>query len=38
MAWAFGLNVVWMTRPRSLLFAAQFRAARVRGALLTIGE
>ncbi len=37
LAWAVGLNVVW-TVAGATLFAAQFRAARVRGALLTIGE
>lgn len=37
LAWAFGLNLVWLAGA-ALLFAAQFRAARVRGALLTIGE
>ena len=37
MAWAIGLNIVWMICAGTL-FAAQFRVARVRGALLTIGE
>ena len=37
LAWAFGLNLVWLAAA-SWLFAAQFRAARVRGALLSIGE
>jgi len=37
MAWAVGLNVVW-TLAAALVFARQFRAARVRGALLSIGE
>jgi len=37
MAWALGLNVVWMAAA-TLLFARQFHAARVRGALLSIGE
>ena len=37
LAWAIGLNVVW-TLAGAALFAAQFQAARVRGALLTIGE
>ena len=37
LAAATALNVVWMTLA-ILLFAAQFRAARTRGALLTIGE
>ncbi|MCB8874387.1 ABC transporter permease [Acidisoma silvae] len=34
---AFGLNAVWLLLA-SLLFASQFRAARSRGALITIGE
>jgi len=37
LAWALGLNVVW-TLAATLVFARQFRAARVRGALLSIGE
>jgi ABC-2 type transport system permease protein len=37
LAWAAGLNVVW-TIAAALVFAQQFRAARVRGALLSIGE
>jgi ABC-2 type transport system permease protein len=37
MAWAFGLNAVWTIAALSL-FIAQFKAARVRGALLSIGE
>jgi ABC-2 type transport system permease protein len=37
LAWGSGLNVVWLAGA-ALLFARQFRAARVRGALLTIGE
>jgi ABC-2 type transport system permease protein len=37
LAWAVGLNIVW-TVAAALLFAQQFRAARVRGALLSIGE
>jgi ABC-2 type transport system permease protein len=37
LAWAFGLNAVWMIAA-GLLFARQFRAARERGALLSIGE
>ncbi|MDE2334972.1 MAG: ABC transporter permease [Rhodospirillales bacterium] len=37
LGWAIGLNVVWMAAA-ALLFARQFRAARIRGALLTIGE
>ncbi len=37
LGWAFGLNAVWLT-VAALLFATQFRAARVRGALISIGE
>lgn len=37
LAWAAGLNVLWLAAS-GLLFARQFRAARVRGALTTIGE
>jgi ABC-2 type transport system permease protein len=37
LLWAFGLNVAWMAAA-VLVFARQFRAARVRGALLNIGE
>jgi ABC-2 type transport system permease protein len=37
LAWALGLNIVW-TVAAALVFAQQFRAARVRGALLSIGE
>lgn len=37
LAWAFGLNVLWMAGA-IWLFARQFRAARVSGALLSIGE
>lgn len=37
LAWAVGLNLVW-TAAAGLLFARQFRAARVRGALLSMGE
>jgi ABC-2 type transport system permease protein len=37
MLWAIGLNAVWLGAA-GLLFASQFRAARVRGALITIGE
>lgn len=37
LAWAFGLNGVWMAAAL-LLFARQFRQARLRGALLSIGE
>ncbi len=35
--WAFGLNAAWMAAA-SALFAQQFRAARIRGALLSIGD
>jgi ABC-2 type transport system permease protein len=37
LAWAFGLNAVWAVAAIAI-FAAQFRAARVRGALLSVGE
>ena len=37
LAWAAALNVLWMGAG-ILLFAWQFRQARIRGALLTIGE
>lgn len=37
LGWAFGLNAVWVVAGAAL-FARQFREARVRGALLTIGE
>ena len=37
MLWAFGLNLVWLGLA-TLLFAWQFHQARVRGALLSIGE
>ncbi len=37
LAWAFGLNIVWMTGA-ILVFAGQFRRARQGGALLNIGE
>ena len=37
LTWAIGLNILW-TAAAGLLFARQFRAARVRGALLSIGE
>jgi len=37
LGWAAGLNIVWMAAA-ILLFAHQFHAARVRGALLSIGE
>jgi ABC-2 type transport system permease protein len=37
LGWAIALNIVWMAGA-ALLFARQFRAARERGALLSIGE
>jgi len=37
LAWATGLNLLWLLAA-GLLFAGQFRAARHRGALLSIGE
>ncbi len=37
LAWAFGLNIVWMAGGL-WLFAGQFRHARQGGALLNIGE
>ncbi|MGH7104490.1 MAG: ABC transporter permease [Acetobacteraceae bacterium] len=37
MAWAAALNLVWMAAA-ILLFARQFHTARVRGALISIGE
>lgn len=37
LGWAFGLNVVWLSLATAL-FAWQFHEARVRGALLSIGE
>jgi len=37
MAWATGLNVAWLGAA-AVLFMLEFRAARTRGALLTIGE
>jgi ABC-2 type transport system permease protein len=37
MAWATGLNLLWLAAATAL-FAAQFRVARRRGALLSIGE
>ena len=37
LAWAFGLNIVWMMAAL-WLFAGQFRHARRGGALLNIGE
>ncbi len=37
LTWAIGLNIVWMGGA-IVLFSRQFRAARTRGALLSIGE
>ena len=37
LLWAFLLNILWLAAA-TLLFARQFHAARVRGALLSIGE
>jgi ABC-2 type transport system permease protein len=37
LAWAAVLNVAW-AGGAVLIFARQFRAARIRGALLSIGE
>lgn len=37
LAWATGLNAAWLGAA-IWLFAAQFRAARTRGALISIGE
>ncbi len=37
LAWAAGLNVIWLAAG-GLLFVQQFRVARQRGALLSIGE
>ena len=37
LAWAGGLNLLWMAAA-GWLFARQFRVARLRGALLSIGE
>jgi ABC-2 type transport system permease protein len=37
MAYAFGLDLIWLALA-AWLFMAQFQAARVRGALLNIGE
>jgi ABC-2 type transport system permease protein len=37
LAWAAGLNALWLAAA-ALLFARQFRVARERGALLSIGE
>jgi len=37
LAWATGLNALWLAAAM-LLFTWQFRSARVRGALISIGE
>jgi ABC-2 type transport system permease protein len=37
LAWASGLNLLWLAAAAAL-FAQQFRVARTRGALLSIGE
>ena len=37
LAWAFGLNAAWALAA-ALLFARQFRQARISGALISIGE
>ena len=37
LGWALGLNVVWLAAGM-LVFAWQFRQARLRGALISIGE
>jgi ABC-2 type transport system permease protein len=37
LVWAFGLNIFWLGAA-ALLFAQQFHRARVRGALLSMGE
>ena len=37
LAAAFALNVLWVAGA-ALLFSRQFRQARLRGALLSIGE
>jgi ABC-2 type transport system permease protein len=37
LGWASGLNLAWLVAA-AFLFARQFRAARIRGALMTIGE
>jgi len=37
LAWAFGLDAVWLA-AMAWVFMRQFQAARVRGALLNIGE
>ena len=37
LAWAAGLDAIWLALA-ALLFAGQFRAARTRGALVSVGE
>ncbi len=37
LAWAAGLDAIWLALA-VLLFAGQFRAARIRGALVSVGE
>jgi hypothetical protein len=37
LAWASGLNALWLTAA-ALLFWQQFQAARRNGALMNIGE
>jgi ABC-2 type transport system permease protein len=37
LAYAFGLDLIWLGLA-AWLFMAQFQAARVRGALMNIGE
>ena len=37
LAWAAGLDAIWLALAM-LLFAGQFRAARTRGALVSVGE
>jgi ABC-2 type transport system permease protein len=37
LAWAFGLDVAWLV-VMAWVFMRQFQSARVRGALLNIGE
>ena len=37
LGWAFGLDGIWLALA-VLLFLRQFHSARVRGALLSIGE
>lgn len=37
LGWAFALDALWLAMM-ALLFRQQFQSARVRGALLNIGE